>query len=326
MKTLIAGSTGQLGYAIARKLSATPHQVMALHRTSSNLSALKQVRGISLAEGDLLDPASLTKALEGIDVVISTANSAVPTSKRDTFKNDVLGHRNLIEAAEKAGVKQLIFTSAISFGPFDHTVPLSRSKRQTEADLAASGIPFTIFQPTSFMDIYFAFFGTELPLKGVVVSSLNRPYKFMNSFYAGIRKNIEEKSTIGIVGKGDQPSSFIAIENVADFHVKAIGNPAALNRIIPIGGPEALTAMDIKRLFEELYGKTLKVKSTPPLILAIMSRIMSLFDINAANILAMQYAGSKISGAVPNARATADEFGVKLISAREFLLSCKNAG
>jgi uncharacterized protein YbjT (DUF2867 family) len=326
MRTLIAGSTGQLGYAIARKLSATSHQVVALHRSSSDISALKQLQGVTLTQGDLLDSASLSKALEGVDVVISTANSAVPTSKRDTFKNDVLGHRNLIEAAERAGVKQFIYTSAIPFGPYDHNVPLSRAKRQTEADLAASGIPFTIFQPTSFMDIYFAFFGTELPLHAAAVSSLNRPYKFMNSFYAGIRKNIETKGVIGIVGKGVQPSSFIAIDNVADFHVKAIGNPAALNRIIPIGGPETLTAMDMKALFEELYGKTLKVKSTPPLILAIMSRILSLFDINAANILAMQYAGSQISGAIPNARATADEFGVKLISAREFLLSCKNAG
>lgn len=321
MKTLIAGSTGQLGYAIARKLSATPHQVVTLHRTSSDISALKKLEGITLVKGDLLDPASLSKALEGVDVVISTANAAVPTSKRDTFKNDVLGHRNLIEAAEKAGVKQFVFTSVISFGPYDHTVPLSRAKRKTEADLASSGIPFTIFQPSSFMDIYFAFFGSELPLRGAVVSSLNRPFKFMNSFYNGIRKDIETKGVIGMVGKGDQPSSFIAVDNVADFHAKAIGNPAALNRIIPIGGPEALTAMDVKAIFEELYGKTLKVKSTPPLILGLMSRIMSLFDINAANILAMQYAGSKVSGAVPNARATADEFGVKLISAREFLFS-----
>lgn len=321
MKTLIAGSTGQLGYAIVRKLSATPHQVVALYRTSSDISALKQLQGITLIQGDLLDPASLNKALEGVDVVISTSNAAVPTTKRDTFKNDVSGHRNLIKAAEKAGVKQFIFTSVISFGPYDHTVPISRAKRQTEADLAASGIPFTIFQPSSFMDIYFAFFGTELPLQGATVSSLNRPFKFMNSFYNGIRNDIETKGVVGMVGKGDQPSSFIAVDNVADFHVKAIGNPAALNRIIPIGGPEALTAMDVKALFEELYGKTLKVKSTPPLILGILSRIISLFDINAGNILAMQYAGSKVSGVVPNARATADEFGVKLISAREFLFS-----
>lgn len=325
MKVLIAGSTGQLGYAIVRKLSQTSHQITALHRATSNTTALKQLPGVSLVQGDLLDPESLKRALEGVDVVISTANSAVPTSKRDTFKNDVAGHRNLIEAAKKTGVKQFIFTSGISFGPYDRTVPLARSKRQTEADLASSGIPFTIFQPPNFMDIYFAFFGTELPLQGAAVSSLNRPFKFMNSFYAGIRKNIETKNAIGIVGKGDKPSSFIAIDNVADFHLSAIGNPKALNRTILIGGPEALTPMDMKGLFEELYGKTLTVKSTPPLILGAMSKVMSLFDINAANILAMQYVGSKISGAVPNARATADEFGVRLISAREFLFARKNA-
>ena len=319
MKVLIAGSTGQLGYTIARKLSETSHEVIALHRPTSDLTALKQLQGITLRGGDLLNPASLKTALKDIDVVISTANSAVPSRKEDHFKNDVLGHRHLIQAAKEAGVRQFIFTSAISFGKYDRAIPLSRSKRQIEADLADSGIPFMIFQPTNFMDIYFAFFGTELPLKDVTVSSLSRPFQFMNSFYNGIRKDMEEKSTFGVIGKGDQPTSFISIDNVADFHVNAIGHPGAINRITPIGGPEALTPLDIKAIFEEIYGKQLKVKATPPAVINLLSKVMGLFNVNAGNILAMQYAGANISGAVPKAREIADEFGVKLISAREFL-------
>ncbi|MCB9282626.1 MAG: SDR family oxidoreductase [Lewinellaceae bacterium] len=320
MKVLIVGSTGQLGFTIAQKLSQTSHQVLAFHRSSSDTSALKKLPAITLVQGDLLEPDTLKPALKDVDVVISTANAAVPSRKEDNFKNDVLGHRNLIQAAKEAGVKQFIFTSAISFGQFDRSIPLFRSKRQTEADLAASGIPYTVFQPSNFMDIYFAFFGTELPLQGVPVASLKRPFKFMNSFFDGVRNDMKEKDTFDVIGKGDQPTSFISVDNVADFHVQAIDHPGAINRFVPIGGPEQLTALDVKAIFEEVYGKELKVKSTPAAMIGLMSKVMSPFNINAANILATQYAGTKIPGIVPNAQEAADEFGVQLTSAHAFLM------
>ena len=321
MKIFIAGATGQLGFTIATKLTQIGHEVIALHRPDADTTALRALPGLTLVQGDLLDPATLKPALLGAEVVVSTANAAVPSHKEDNFKNDLIAHQNLIKAAKAANVKQFIFTSVMPFGRFEHSIPLVESKRQIEAELVASGIPFTVFQPTNFMDVYFAFFGTELPLKGVSVSSLKRPFKFMNTFYNGVRKDMEEKGTFNIVGKGDQPSSFITVDNVADFHVHAIGNPGALNQFIPIGGPEPLTPLEVKAIFEDAYGKPLKVKSSPAPIIGLMSRIMSPFNISAANILAMQYAGSKMSGAIPNAKETATEFGVQLTSAREFIMS-----
>jgi uncharacterized protein YbjT (DUF2867 family) len=323
MKIFIAGTTGQLGYAITEKLARAGHEVIALHRSSSDTSALRQLPGVSLAEGDLLDPASLKPALQGVEVVLSTANSAVPTRKEDHFKNDVRGHSNLIRAAKEANVRQFIFTSAIPFGPYDGSVPISRSKRHTEAELKASGIPFTIFQPAAFMDIYFAFFGTELTMQGAAVTSLKRPFKFMNNFFDGVRRDIADKGTFNILGKGELPASYICIDNVADFHVRAIDAPKATNRIIEIGGPEALRPIDIKPVFEEIHGKNLKIKSTPVPVIGILSKIMGLFNANAGNILAMQYAGAKVPGVVLNARETAEEFGVRLKSAREFLMEKK---
>ncbi|MBK8490132.1 MAG: hypothetical protein IPL49_04285 [Saprospirales bacterium] len=218
------------------------------------------------------------------------------------------------------------FTSVMPFGQFDRSIPLVRSKRQTEADLATSGIPFTVFQPPNFMDIYFAFFGSELPLQGVAVSSFSRPFKFMNSFFDGVRHDMKKKGTFDIIGKGDQPASFISVDNVADFHVNAINHPGAMNRIVQIGGPEPLAPLDVKAIFEEAYEKELKVKSTPAAVIGLLSKVMSPFNINAANILAMQYAGTKTPGVVPHAKETANEFGVQLTSAREFVLEKTGRG
>jgi NADH dehydrogenase len=262
---------------------------------------------------------SLVHAVKGKDVVISTANSAVPSQKGDNFKNDVKGHKNLFKACKDSLVKQFIYTSVFSYGPMDEKIPISRSKRRIESALKQSGIPYTIFQAPAFMDIYFAFMGTDLPLVHTEVSSLNRPFKFMQNFYKGVRKDIEENDKFNQIGKGDMPSSFIALENVADFHIAAISNPEATNQVIEIGGPEPLTTKDVKEIFEKAYDKELKVKATSPGIMKFMSKALSLFNINAANVMALNYASTQQPAVVENAQATADKFGVKLISAQTFI-------
>ena len=321
MNILIIGATGQLGYKICEKLQSTDHIIHAFHRSSSNISALKELKKIHLIEGDLLDSASLKAAVQGKDVVISTANSAVPSQKRDTFKNDVRGHKNLLEICKNALVKQFIFTSVIPMGEIDKKIPISRSKKSIEILIKESGIPYTIIQPTAFMDIYFAFTGSELPLKHEKVLSLNRPFKFMQNFYRGIRKDIADKNRFNQIGRGDIQNSFIALDNVAQFHVSAVGNPEATNQTIVIGGPEALTAQDVRGIFEKVMDKKLKVKSTPAGMMNMMSKVMSLFNINASNILALNYASTKYPSVVEDAITTAEKYGVQLISAEEYLRS-----
>ena len=320
MKILIAGSTGQLGYTITEKLRDSGHTVYALHRETSKIQPLETLGFVKFRKGDLLYPESLTAALEGVDVVICTANSASPSQKGDRFDNvDKAGVKSLIDASKQQGVKQFIYVSALPFGVYDGGVPLAKAKRYIEKYLQDSGIPYTVFQPTAFMDVHFAFFGTELPLAGAAVATVRRPFKFSNQFFAGIKKDIEEKGRFNLIGTGGQRSSFISIDSVAQFCVNAIGKPEALNRIIPIGGPDALSVLEVKRLFEEAYGKPLMVKSTPPAVMKFMSLVLAPFNINAANIMALNYAGAKHDGIVTNAQQTAEAFGVKLQSAREFI-------
>ncbi len=87
MKILVVGATGQLGYTIVKKLIQTTNEVYAFHRKSSNIAPLKKLKGLNLVEGDLIDPDSLEKAVKGMEVVISTANTATPVHPDDSFKD-----------------------------------------------------------------------------------------------------------------------------------------------------------------------------------------------------------------------------------------------
>ncbi|WP_373494857.1 SDR family oxidoreductase [Aquiflexum sp.] len=322
MNILIVGATGQLGFTICQKLidSGTGHSVFATHRKSSNTSALKELSGIQIRLLDLTDSKTFASAIQGIDAVIITANTATPSQKSDSFKDvDEKGVIGLIETAKASNVKQIIYVSALPFEKGDDKVPLSQAKRAVEKHLEKSGLNYTVIQPTAFMEVYFPFFGSTVPLKGLKVSTVKRPFKFSNNFFAGIKNDIEQKNRFNVIGKGDKKNAYISIENVADFCIAAIDNSKASKKTIQIGGPEPMTPLEVKAIFEELYGKQLKVKATPPFVIKLMSKILPISNKAAGNIMAMNYAISISDSVPPNIQKTASEFGVNLINPKEFL-------
>lgn len=320
MKILVVTASGQLGYTIAKKALDAGYETFGLYRATSNIDALKKLKGITLVEGDLTDYNSLVDAVKGIDVVIACANTAVPVQKNDIFKKvDLEGYYSLIEACKNEGVNQFIYTSAISFGNLDKKITLTNIKRQVENRLKESGITYTIFRPAAFMDIYFAFMGTDIVLRGAEVHALERNFPFTKKYLNGIKNDIAVKGKFNYIGKGNKRISFIAVEDVAHFHVNAINNPKAYNRVINIGGSHALSPLDVKELFEKAFNKSLKGKSTPAFIIKLMSGILSLSNKQAANIMALNYAGTEVETVVPDAQFTADEFGINLTSCKEFI-------
>ncbi|MCH6201268.1 NAD(P)H-binding protein [Aquiflexum sp. LQ15W] len=322
MNILIVGATGQLGFTIVRKLSEqkTAHSIFAGHRRTSNTKPLERLRNVNFRLVDLLDSKTFETGLRDIDIIVTTATTATPSQKGDHLeKTDENGTMKLIDAARSAGIKHFIYVSALPFPKLENTVPLSRAKRRVESHLKRSGLPYTIIQPTAFMEVYFPFFGTTVPLRGAEVNTVDRPFKFSNDFFAGIKNDIEQKETFNVIGKGDRKNAFISVENVADFCIAAISNPKAINRIIEIGGPEGLSPLDIKKIFERLYGKPLKIKSTPPFVIRLMSKILALVNPAAGNIMALNYAVANNDALPRDMKKTAEEFDIKLIHPEEFL-------
>ena len=207
---LVVGATGSLGGMITRALLARGEDVRVLVRPGSDYQPLVEA-GAQAVLGDLKDPATLGPACDGIDVVITTANTATRGGEDTVQTVDVVGNRQLIDAARAAGVKQFIFTSALGVTP-DSPVPFMQAKASTEHYLRESGLDFTILAPTIFMDVW-------IPMVVAQPLMQNQP--------------------VTLVGEGRRKHAFIAARDVATFAVACVGHPAAINQYLPLGGPEA---------------------------------------------------------------------------------------
>ena len=112
----VTGATGAVGLALVRALIDRGWQVHALHRASSDTTAL-QSPGVTLVEGDIRDTGGIVgKIAPGTDLVFHVAASLSVWSHddRDTLKTNAEGTRNVVNAALHAGVGRFVHTSTIS--------------------------------------------------------------------------------------------------------------------------------------------------------------------------------------------------------------------
>jgi NADH dehydrogenase len=231
---LVAGATGYLGSEICRQLILKNKNVKGLVRATSDANKVAQLQalGVETIEGDLKDKGSLENALHGVSAVISTVSSTLSRQEGDSIQTvDDEGQINLVDAAVHAGANKLIYISFSELGE----CPLQTAKRKVEKRLADSGLNYTILQPTYFMDVWLS------PVLG---------FDYPNA-----------KATI--YGEGNNRISWIAIKDVASFAVAALDNPAAANKIIELGGPDALSPLEAVNIFETTKGTKFALQFVP---------------------------------------------------------------
>ncbi len=229
---LVAGATGFLGSEICRQLSEKNIKVKGLVRSSSDENKVTQLKelGVEIVEGDMKDKPSLENALHGVSAVISTVSSTLSRQEGDSIQTvDDEGQNNLIDAAIGANIKQFVY---VSFCGMPGQFPLQTAKRKVEKHLAESGLSYTILQPTYFMEVWLS------PALG---------FDYANT-----------KATI--YGEGKNRVSWIAIKDVASFAVASLDNPAAKNKFIELGGPEALSPIEVVNIFETNKGKKFELQ------------------------------------------------------------------
>jgi len=163
--TLVTGASGFLGWHVARCLIERGHTVRALLREGSRVNDLP----IEPVTGDLRDPASLEHAAAGCGLVFHVAADYRLWAKdpREIYRSNVEGTRNLLAAAQKAGVERVVYTSTVGCigiphgGIGDEDTPVSleqmaghykRSKflaEQVALEFARAGMDVTIVNPTA---------------------------------------------------------------------------------------------------------------------------------------------------------------------------------
>ncbi|HEY6265855.1 MAG TPA: hopanoid-associated sugar epimerase [Candidatus Acidoferrum sp.] len=115
MTTLVTGAAGFLGSHVTRQLVARGDEVRVLMRASSTNRAIADL-SLEYVTGDLRDPASLDRAMKGVKRVFHVAADYRLWAKRsqDIYDSNVGGTKNLLDAARRAGVEQLIYTSTVA--------------------------------------------------------------------------------------------------------------------------------------------------------------------------------------------------------------------
>src|SRR5438132_2002633 len=128
MSTLVTGAAGFLGSHVTRQLVARGDDVRVLLRASSQNRAIADLP-LEYVTGDLRDPASLDRAMNGVRRVFHVAADYRLWAHRpkEIYESNVTGTKNVWEAAKRAGVEQFIYTSTVA------TVAVDRPQLPNEA-------------------------------------------------------------------------------------------------------------------------------------------------------------------------------------------------
>ena len=127
MKVLVTGATGFIGGNLARELWQRGYEVKALARPGSNQLTIEDT-GIEVSPGDLLEPESVERAMRGCQAVFHCA-AAYTFWTRDPasiYRTNVEGTRIVLEAARRAGVERVVYTSTVSTIGIPPTPPLGK--------------------------------------------------------------------------------------------------------------------------------------------------------------------------------------------------------
>src|SRR5690242_235549 len=113
MKILLTGATGYVGGRFLKKLEASGHAVRCLARRPEHLKAWADP-STEIFSGDLLDAASIARAMEGVEVAYYLVHSM--GSERDFEEQERRSAENFAAEARKAKIRKIVYLGGLSHG------------------------------------------------------------------------------------------------------------------------------------------------------------------------------------------------------------------
>lgn len=250
-RVLLLGATGTIGQATARALRSAGHEVAVLVRRQPGRSpadVAASLPGVALVWGDVAEPGVVADVLSRIGPVRSVVSCLASRTgvAAEAQAIDHLAHRQALQAAQAAGVRQFVLLSAICLQR--PRLAFQHAKLAFEAELQASALDWVIVRPTAY-------------------------FKSLSGQVDRVRRGGAFRVFGDGTGTACRP---ISDADLAAYLVACLDDPSRQRRILPIGGPgPALTPLDQARLLAELSGQPLRVKSVP---IGLLDRIATLLD------------------------------------------------
>jgi nucleoside-diphosphate-sugar epimerase len=234
MRVLVTGGTGFIGSATVDALRGLErgHEVRCLTRQVDRPSPWGDA--VRLVPGDVRDPVSLRRAVDGVDVVVHAVqfpNHPVENPRRGyTYAAiDGEGTMRLVAACQAAGVRRIVYLSGAGTRP-GRAEPWFQAKERAETAIRDSGLEYAIFRPSW---IY------------------GRRDRSLNRFIQLVRY----LPVVPVIGDGQARVQPALVDDVARVVALAVDEPRASGQAFELGGPEQLTMDAILRTVQRLLGR-----------------------------------------------------------------------
>ena len=226
MRVLVTGATGYIGGRLVPRLLEAGHQVRCLTRRPAHLDSMPWRARVEVAEGDVLDPASLASALAGCEAAYYLVHALAGGAGFE--ERDRRAAANFRAAADAAGLQRLVYLGGLA-PEGTRLSPHLASRREVGSTLAAGATPVTEFRAA------------------VIIGSGSLSFEMLRY----LTEVLPVMTTPRWVRSRCQP---IAVSDVLRLLVRALDDPEPVDRVLEIGGPDVLTYQDMMHAYAAEVG------------------------------------------------------------------------
>ena len=266
---LVTGGAGFIGSSIARALVTRGDRVRIIDNFSSGRreNFADFARDVELIEADILDPAALKRALEGVEVVYhEAAIPSVPKSMAEPLENheaNATGTLRVLHAARAAGARRLVY--AASSAAYGDAPELPKLETMAPAPISPYGA--SKLAGEYYCQVYAQAFGLET----VALRYFNvfGPRQDPKSEYAAVIPKFITAALAGqtprIFGDGTQSRDFCHIDNIIEANLKAATGSAAQvsGQMFNIACGVATDLNQVVAVIGEILGRRVEARHEP---------------------------------------------------------------
>jgi uncharacterized protein YbjT (DUF2867 family) len=232
---LVTGATGYVGGRLIPRLLDSGCHVRVLARDPSRLQGRPWLEQVEVAQGDAIQPETLLPALTGVSAAYYLIHGM--QGGKVNAERDMTAAHNFADAADAANIERILYLGEL-VDPTARLSPYLRSRHETGYILRQGRVPVTEFRA------------------GMIVGSGSVLFEMV--------RYLSEREPLLVCPRWFfSKSQPIAIRNVLDYLVAALGQPESVGKLLEIGGPTRLTYADMLLGYAQVRGLKRVLIPTP---------------------------------------------------------------